>query len=192
MGKEKSQYDGWLDKYFTDTDKNGTILELGCGWGDDTAFLAKTGYNIISCDYSDCAIRNVQKHYPTVTVNRLNLLEPLPFGSAFADIVIASLCLHYFTDSDMRQILAEIGRIVKRNGMFLCRLNSENGRRLGVEGETELEPGVYMTKNGIKRFFTESTIKNVFQDWIITHIEEYRTNKFSNNICLFEIAMTLR
>ena len=39
-------YNGWLDKYFEklpDTELH--IVELGCGWGDDTSFLSKTGVN---------------------------------------------------------------------------------------------------------------------------------------------------
>ena len=151
--------------------------------------MVKTGYDIISCDRSEDALRNIRKCYPSVTVYDCDLREPLPFGDTIADVIIASLCLHYFADSDMRYALSEIRRVIKPDGMLLCRLNSENGRHRGVPDEVEIEPGIYMTKEGLKRFFTEDVITSVFSDWTITHLEEYRTEKFSRNMCLFEIAV---
>jgi Methylase involved in ubiquinone/menaquinone biosynthesis len=169
--------------------KQGTVLELGCGWGDDTSFLVKTGYDIISCDRSEDALRNIRKRYPSVTVYDCDLREPLPFGDAIADIVIASLCLHYFADFDMRHVLSDIRRVIKPDGILLCRLNSENCRHRGVAGEVEIEPGICMTKEGLKRFFTEDVIISVFINLTIIHLEEYRTEKFSRNMCLFEVAI---
>ena len=189
MGFAESRYDGWLDKYFVDKADRGTIIELGCGWGDDTSFLSKTGCRLISCDYSEEALRNVKERYPAVTVNRFDLRDSFPFENTMADIVVASLCLHFFADSDMRRILAEVRRVIKPDGLFLCRLNSENGRMRGIVGETKLAPGLYMTKDGLKRFYTEDMIKNVFVGWEINYIREYETEKFSKNKYLFELEM---
>ena len=189
MGFAESRYDGWLDKYFVDKADRGTIIELGCGWGDDTSFLSKTECRLISCDYSEEALRNVKERYPAVTVNRFDLRDSFPFENTMADIVVASLCLHFFADSDMRRILAEVRRVIKPDGLFLCRLNSENGRMRGIVGETKLAPGLYMTKDGLKRFYTEDMIKNVFVGWEINCIREYETEKFSKNKYLFELEM---
>ena len=104
-------YDGWLDKYFDklpDTELH--IVELGCGWGDDTSFLSKKGYDVVSCDFSDAAINIIKNLYPTVKTSQFNLLDGLPFPTGSIQVVVADLCLHYFTAADTEMIIAEIYR----------------------------------------------------------------------------------
>jgi len=189
MGFIESKYDGWLDKHFIYAAENLTILELGCGFGDDTSFLSATGHNVISCDYAADKIEIIKEKYPGVITSQFDMRGSFPFDAATADIVIASLCLHFFEEADMRYILAEIKRVLKKSGKFLCRLNSEKGYVTGVAGETELGPGKYMTSEGLKQFYNEDRIRDVFKEWDIKSVEEYETEKYSRRKVLFEVIM---
>ena len=54
----ESGYDGWLDKYQLEKLNNtDVILELGCGWGDDTTYLFKMPSKLICCDFSEESIK---------------------------------------------------------------------------------------------------------------------------------------
>ena len=50
---------------------NGTknVLDLGCGTGRYTIFLAKTGFDVYACDLSEKAIEIVKKELPSVIFN---------------------------------------------------------------------------------------------------------------------------
>ena len=189
MGNVESKYDGWLDRHFAGLAGNLTVIELGCGIGDDTSFLSGTGHTVISCDIDGDRIAIVKEKCPGVTALEHDLRDPFPFGTASADIVVASLCLHFFEEPVLRGILAEIRRVLKKGGTLLCRLNSEKGFKPGVAGETELAPGLYMTGGGLKQFYNEDRIRAAFSDWDILSIEEYETAKFSKQVILFEIVM---
>ena len=186
------KYDGWLDKHFGGTQGKLAVLELGCGWGDDTSFLSGTGHTVTSCDIAGDKLDIIKDRFPGVITKQFDMREPFPLGTDTADIVIASLCLHFFAETELRVILTEIKRVLKDTGTFLCRLNSENGYITGIAGEKMLAPGLYMTKAGLKQFYNEDRIRSVFGDWDILSVEEYETAKLSKRVVLFEVVMRVK
>ena len=188
----ESRYDGWLNKYFMPITGRLTVVELGCGRGDDTSFLVETGHRIVACDISDAALAVVEQKYEDAETLRFDMLDDFPINTDFADIVIASLCLHFFDDRGTSKILSEIRRILKPEGMLLCRLNSERDRLKNRPGEVFLGDGMYMTDEGIKRFYDEVLIKTVFSGWRIMFMEEKTAEKFSKTKSLWELALLPR
>ena len=60
-------FDDWLEAFddlIMKTSK--PILDLGCGSGNDTLYLISKGKDVISCDQSENAIKNIQKNFPEV------------------------------------------------------------------------------------------------------------------------------
>ena len=67
LNPAESGYDGWLDKYGLEgLDAGKLIVELGCGWGDDTGYLVGLSSKLVSCDFSGEAIEKICKYYPLV------------------------------------------------------------------------------------------------------------------------------
>ena len=182
-------YDGWLDKYFTGTAGGLTVLELGCGWGRDTSFLSGTGHTVVACDIDGDKIEMIKEKYPGVITSKFDMREIFPFGTATADIVIASLCILFFNEAETLGILAEIRRVLKNGGKFLCRLISEKGRKPDVPGEAELSPGLFMTSGGLKQFYNEDRIRSVFKGWNIRSIMEYEMASDSWRMPVLEVVM---
>lgn len=192
MSNSQLSYDGWLDKHFSIITGRKSVLELGCGRGDDTSFLAKTGHIVVSCDVDDRAVEHIKNSYPGVFTCKFDMRDRFPFAVSSADIIIASLCLHFFTQDVTRGILSEIGRVLKRDGLFLCRLNSDKGFKQGMGPEPELAPGLYMTGGGMKQFYNEEMVRALFSGWNIISVDEYETVKFSKQNVVFEIVMKPR
>jgi iron complex transport system ATP-binding protein len=188
-GAEAPSYDGWLDKYFDGGGAGRTVLELGCGTGGDTSFLATTGCELTCCDFSKEALKRITELYPGAATREFNLKDRFPFDDGAFDTVTASLCLHFFDEPTLQGILSEIRRVMTPNGLLLCRLNSANDRIEGLPGETELAPGAYMTQNGFKRFYDESAARAAFKDWNVEFIKEVTTVKFSKPKSLWELAL---
>ncbi|MDR3295409.1 MAG: methyltransferase domain-containing protein [Clostridiales Family XIII bacterium] len=204
-------YDGWLDRHFESlreeraercpdgephpADMAGlNVIELGCGTGDDTAFLAGTGCALTCCDFAKEALRRMKLRHPGVKTAEFNLLDPFPLESASADAVVAGLCLHFFDDDEMRRILPEIRRVLRGDGVLFCRLNSAKDYIPGLREEEErlLSPGIYMTPEGKKRFFDAEAVRRVFRDWDIAYMEERETVKFGKPKTAWELALRPR
>ena len=186
----KEPEDNWLRPWLEQFAKDRlTIVELGCGPGEDSGFLSKTGHNLICCDFSEKALERVSALSPDISTRLFDLRDTFPIEDNTADIVVASLCLHYFKDEDMHRILAEIRRVLRAGGTLLCRLNSMRDIRPSGDCEAQLAPGIIMTDVGIKRFYDEVAIRQVFGSWEIFFIEEKITQKFSRQKALWEIAL---
>ncbi|MDR2355163.1 MAG: class I SAM-dependent methyltransferase [Clostridiales Family XIII bacterium] len=190
-GGEPPRGDGWLKKYFeAGSGADRTVIELGCGTGDDTAFLAASGCGLICCDRARDALQCVAARHPQIATANFDLRETFPFANDTADIVVASLCLHFFDEPTLFGILAEIERVLKKGGRLLCRLNSTEDYIAGIPGETEIAKGAYLTRGGFKRFYDEDAIRSAFRDWHIETVMKTATIKFSKPKSLWELSLT--
>ena len=77
----------------------------------------------MATDLSEVALENVAK-IEGVTTQKLDLTEPFAFADESFDIVLADLCLHYFSEAMTEKIMLEIKRVLKKGGMLLARVNS--------------------------------------------------------------------
>ncbi len=173
--RDSIKTDDWLDK-FEDIIVNvkGSILDLGCGSGNDTLYLISKGKKVISCDQCENAIKNIVRNFPEVEEAKcFNMLDGLPFEDNSFELIIADLCLHYFTDDDTKAILKDIRRVLTPGGHLIFRVNTVNDVLHGAGQGIEIEHHLYETEShSIKRFFDEDDIKYYFQDFEIEYLNE--------------------
>lgn len=150
----------WVQQYFP---PHGTILELGAGQGQDTRYFAQLGYSVVSTDFSAEALEYSRKKMTPeiqlkVTLQQLDLWQPLPFSTASVDAVYSHLALHYFDDEAMDRIFADIHRVLKPEGSVAALFNSTDDPEYR-QGEM-LENGLILIANGLlKRFFSPETLR---------------------------------
>ncbi len=103
------------------------ILELGCG----TGLLWKSIYrnfpnsDITLTDYSENMIREAQKNLSDYDFSFQKVdYHNIPFGDNSFDLVISNHNLYHA--ENLGQVLVEIKRVLKPNGMFSCSTNSGN------------------------------------------------------------------
>jgi len=184
-------YDGWLDKYLVGKVSPSTnIIELRCGWGDDTSFLHKLGCNLISCDGSIEAVKFINKYLPQVETRQFDLISSFPFDNEAADYIVADLCLHYFDNEEMNAILHEVHRVLKGDGTLYVRINSINDINYGAGQGVLISEGLYLSEKGKKRFFDKNSVEEVFQSFNIISIEEVIITKYGKPKMAWEIVLT--
>lgn len=187
---ENIKYDGWLDRYLLGKVSEITnIIELGCGWGDDTSFLHTLNCNLISCDISSESLKFIHKYFPDIETRQFDLREKFPFQNETADYIVADLCLHYFDNIELNRILLEIIRVIKTNGMLYVRVNSINDTNYGVGQGKQISEGIYMTETGKKRFFDKSNILNTFKVFKIISMEEVILMKYGDAKIAWELVL---
>lgn len=162
----KSTYSIWLDEFKDILDTSELpILDLGCGNGDDTEWLIKNGYPVISADFSTSAIERVKTFNPNaILLDMSNMDEWSSFEDNSVSFVIANLSLHYFDDATTTMILKQIRRILSPNGILIARVNTNLDTEFGAGDGIEIEPDFYKNpERGIdKRFFTKESARKYF------------------------------
>jgi SAM-dependent methyltransferase len=188
----KLNYDNWLDKYdaFLSKARDTPIIDLGCGIGNNSLYLFERNYQVISCDISSEALNKLKQFIPQADTREFDLTEGLPFGDTFTNIIIADLSLHYFSEEMTLQILKDIHRVLKVNGVLLCRVNSTQEL---INNYKSLDANKYFVEtDGIRRrFFDEDEIHYYFDEliWEYMNIQEYEMNRYCKPKTLWEIAI---
>lgn len=187
----KLKYDLWLDKYadILNQSKETPIIDLGCGLGSDSLYLAERGYKVISCDISDVALEKVKANIAVYQTVAINMLQGLPFEESSAKIIIADLCLHYFYWKDTVKILNEIKRTLIPGGYLFCRVNSTKDTNYGAGQGDIIEENYFDSRDNTKRFFNREQIEELFAGWNFKYINEYQMDRYKYSKILWEIAV---
>jgi SAM-dependent methyltransferase len=108
-----------------------TILELGCGTGNDAARLAAEGYSVTAIDLSAEAIGSARARFGSLARFMVaNMTQRLPFPDGDFDAVMSNIATHMFPDSVTRAVFGEVGRLVRPGGLFLFHVNAQEDRPL--------------------------------------------------------------
>src|SRR5690606_16065269 len=84
----------------------------------------------------------------------------IPIQTTRADIVTASLSLHYFDRETTNRILQDIVRLLRSDGVLLCRVNVVGETTASWGTGIEHEPDFYEVEPGkFKRFFSERSLE---------------------------------
>ena len=173
-------YDLWLDEYkeILESNKDNEILDLGCGIGADTLYLIERGYNVLSCDFSNEALKSIQDNIPNSKTLYLDMMKKFSIKDNTYSLIIADLSLHYFDNETTIHIMREIKRILKNNGILLSRVASVNDFNFGAGVGEELERNYYFEGDYTKRFFDFEDINKYFG--IIGSVEAEETQMTRN------------
>jgi ubiquinone/menaquinone biosynthesis C-methylase UbiE len=134
-------YDDWAETY--DTDLNRTrdlaaevlrqadldltgrkVVEVGCGTGRNTAWLAERSTEVVALDFSAemLAKARARLNDPRVRFVRHDARAKWPLADSSADVVIAMLILEHI--ENLETFFAEAARVLRHRGeLFVCELH---------------------------------------------------------------------
>jgi SAM-dependent methyltransferase len=151
-----------------------TILELGCGTGNDAARLADAGYSVTAIDLSGEAVGQARARYGSrAKFVVADLTERLPFPGGSFDAVMSNVAIHMFPDPVTRAVFAEVGRLVRPAGLFLFHVNALEDRPLRARSlpASELEPDYVVEESGqTMHFFSEAYLRELLDGWRELHL----------------------
>lgn len=162
-------------------------MEIGCGKGQDTAFLQGYGLKVIAFDISSAQIELARTKVPCADFLVQDLRDPFPVDRT--GVVISSLSLHYFSWNETLDIIDRIRTVLQPGGIFICRLNSTNDVNFGARGHTKIDDNFYMVHGEPKRFFDHASILKAFTGWKVLHIEEKETYRFILPKTVWEVVL---
>ncbi len=147
-----------------------SVLELGCGTGNDAARLAREGYAVTAIDLSAEAIHQADAKFGgSVTFLVADVTSPLPFADGSFDAVMSNVAVHMFPDSVTRSVFAEVRRVVSPGGLFVFHVNAVEDRPLRARRRPvvrELEPNYVLEQSGqTMHFFSEIYLRELLKGW---------------------------
>ena len=146
-----------------------TVLELGCGTGNDAARLAGEGYPVTAVDVSSEAIGRAQDRFGSQARFLVaDITERLPFPDGSFDAVMSNVAVHMFPDGVTRAVFAQVGRLVRPGGLFVFHVNSLEDRPLRARllPARELEPDFVAEESGqTMHFFSEAYLRDLLAGW---------------------------
>lgn len=163
-GGEKSnyRYNSWMKTLDSFSDysflpKKGKLLDLGCGNGHVSLYMAKKGYEVYGIDISETAIEWAKERAETEKINAeyfaRSVIDLSFLGSDHFDIIIDANCLHCIIGKDRKILLNEVYRVLKSGGFFFvstqCGITGYENLKYDFDEESKI-----MTVNNIAyRYF---------------------------------------
>lgn len=108
------------------------FLDIGANWGRWCMSSARKGYFPIGIDPSLDAIKAASRIAKSKGIRGAYVVGDaryLPFPSKCIDIAFSFSVLHHFEKDDMKMVLNEISRTLKKNGISLIQLSNSWGFR---------------------------------------------------------------
>jgi tellurite methyltransferase len=137
-----------------------TVFDAGCGGGRNLVYLLRAGVDVYGSDANPAAVAAVRRLAATLAPTlpsdhfRVESLEQSSFPDAFADVVLSSAVLHFAeSDDHFMAMLRGTWRVLKRGGLFFCRLASLDGIAAGVRA---LGHGRYLLPDGSDRYLVDA------------------------------------
>ena len=138
----------------------GRVLDLGCGEGRDSVFLAGLGYDVVGLDLSLDGLRKAARlaedrgvHVAWVCAG----LPDLPVRGPF-DLVYSCGAIHYVARSERAALFAQLRELTRPGGHHAHVVFTD--RR------------IYREKNEVVHYFTPGELRDAYRDWTILRDDE--------------------
>jgi malonyl-CoA O-methyltransferase len=95
-----------------------SILEIGCGTGKNTAFLAQVGTSVRAVDFSQGMIEKAKEkiQVENVRFSLMDLTQPWDFQNQSFDLIVCNLVLEHIRDLSF--VISEAARTLRSRGKF--------------------------------------------------------------------------
>ena len=154
------------------------ILDLGCGAGRHTIYLAEHGFDVYGIDISPEGIKKAaqQLHdlHLRATLTTGSIYRTLPYDSNFFDSVISIRVLHHGRIEAIRKAIKEIERVVNPNGFIFVTVRKRTPKKQRRPFK-EIAPRTYVPLEGLEKgvvhyLFTKEILKKEFKAFNIHDI----------------------
>jgi SAM-dependent methyltransferase len=169
------------------------VLDLGCGTGRHSLFLAKQGFQVYATDISPTALKIAGEKAAALGLKNVHFqqhdMRSIPFVDNFFEVVICTWTLHHGTLAQIQKTINEVHRVLTPGGTFVTDMPSTEtaGSKNGIEIEKntligknseEDVPHHYATKEEIRLLFSAFQCLDVR---LHTATEYYRADKIHSD-----------
>lgn len=161
------------------------VLDLGCGMGKNSNYLASLGNEVLAIDISFTALKEAEKRSQAsgckVRYVHADMSERIPAEDAQFDLALDVMSSNSLLRAQLASYSEELARVMKKDGFVFVRTLRKEGdkhaRNLlashpGPESDTYVHPGLGL----VERVFTEQDIRNLYGPYFHVVSLESKTN----------------
>jgi SAM-dependent methyltransferase len=161
------------------------VLDVGCGTGRHTIYMAQQGFHVCAFDQSESAIKRArailaEKRIAAKLIAWDMTQTPYPYKDSEFDAVIAVKVIHHTNISTIKRIVGEMFRVLREGGyLYVQSPTHERAVRLRVEGarSEEIEKGTFLPLEGeekgiLHHHFTREELSDLFKNIVDLHVRE--------------------
>ena len=136
------------------------ILELGCGNGRDSLDFLGLGLNVVAIDSSDGVIAQLKEKYEENNIYFIcdDFVSSSAIFSGQYDYVYSRFTLHAITEEQETEVLHNVYKVLKKNGLFFIEVRSVNDELYG-QGE-KVGENSYIFDGHFRRFIKMKALVN--------------------------------
>jgi SAM-dependent methyltransferase len=157
-----------------------TVLDLGCGSGWLSIYLARAGFEVTGIDLAEHALRLASQWAEQENLSakfEVADIAKLPYADRSFDAVVANSILEHLTFELAEEMFGQLKRVLKPGGVLFGCFDKVGG---GPGDYYELEDGTHVyTDKGRKgmllRYFTDGELKDLLSGWKINTMETIDT-----------------
>lgn len=170
--------ENWKDKGFKE------FLDVGCGYGRNTIFMAKKGFNVSTFDLSNHSVETTKEKAENQGIKLKDIcvadMLNMPYNNESFDCLLALNVISHTDKVGFDKILKEIRRVLKPGGEAYFTVGSKesywfnNPKCIYVDENTKIrvEDG---PENGIPHFYIDDNdCFSLFNDFKIISIKNIR------------------
>lgn len=154
------------------------VLDIGCGIGRHTIYLAARGFAVTALDNAPAAIEACRRGLAEAGLAATTVtgeMTDLPFPDGSFDGIVASHAIHHCSLASLRRVLDHVTRCLTPGGLFFWSTPTPRHFRWG-RGE-EVEPGTWVDPNHPEgpvphHYASEEEVRELLRDYDILSIEE--------------------
>jgi len=159
------------------------VLDLGCGSGRHTVYLAKHGFDAYGLDISKHGIKIakgwLKKEKLKANFKIEDMYKKLPYKNNFFDAIVSTQTLHHGRIEKIRKLIKEIKRILRPNGLMFITVRKEVAKkyipREKLYGIKYIAPRTYVILGGPEKGsphyrFNKKILRKEFREFKILNL----------------------
>ena len=156
--------------------REGRAIDLGCGDGRNTFFLAEAGFCVIAVDLSCVAIKKIKRKKRDRNIKNIICLlsdvRTLDWAPSSYDLVVMSTLLDHLERNEIYDLVSRVKRWVKIGGYVYASVFTVDDPGFAVRIRGGRRPYVSPTADFVRTYFEYGELKSLFADFSIIYYKE--------------------
>ncbi|MDR2817411.1 MAG: class I SAM-dependent methyltransferase [Oscillospiraceae bacterium] len=162
---------------YTKCARGAKVLDLGCGVGRHSWFLAREGFDVCGTDFSNAGIEKTKKLLERENLRgnfKVSSVDNIPYDDNYFDACVSSDVLCCCTNRVIQRSVSELHRVLKPQGKALIVVRADGELRQHIVNEIEHNTFLVDAKrhvgvasgrekvNEIVHYFDEDEVESLF------------------------------
>ena len=164
-----------------------SVLEVGCGAGNNLWFAAREGFSVSGLDASKDAIEFAKSRFLAEGLQgefQVGNFSNMPYSDSVFDVVIDRAALTHVNLSSARDAVAEVLRVLKSEGWLYSEVFSDHASSRGLRGPDDMVKDIVGPYQGAGQiyFYSRNDLIDMYNDgWELIDIAHTERIQYHSN-----------